>query len=101
MQLLESDPYSPPTNSPINSEILNLLAEEGQVVKVSESVVFSTKAYQHMVDKISSYICENGNITVANVRDIFKTSRKYALALVDHMDQQQITRRIGDARVLR
>ena len=101
IRLLESDPYSPPTDSPIDVEILNLLANEGRVVRVSESVVFSASAYNQLVDGISTYIREQGEITVGDVRDMFGTSRKYALALMDHLDHQRITRRVGDARVLR
>ncbi|MEE9323948.1 MAG: SelB C-terminal domain-containing protein, partial [Dehalococcoidia bacterium] len=37
----------------------------------------------------------------AQVRDILNTSRKYALALMEHLDQVKITRRVGDERVLR
>ena len=101
MRLLEGDPYSPPTDSPIDPEVLNLLADEGKVVRVSENVVFSASAYRDMVDKISAYIRERGEITVADVRDMFGTSRKYALALMDALDHQRVTRRVGDARVLR
>ena len=97
---LESDPYSPPTDSPVDPEILNLLADEGKVVKVSETVVFSASAYQDMVTRISAYIEERGEITVADVRDLFSNSRKYALAVMDYLDHQRITRRVGDSRVL-
>jgi selenocysteine-specific elongation factor len=44
---------------------------------------------------------DNGSVTLAEVRDMFGTSRKYAQALLEHMDAERITRRIGDARVLR
>ena len=40
-------------------------------------------------------------VPVADVRDMFGTSRKYALALLDYLDKKRITRRVGDARVLR
>ena len=98
---LESSPYSPPTDAPLDADILNILSDEGRVVRVSDSVVFSSAAYQDMVAKISTHIRENGEITVADVRDLFDTSRKYALALMDYLDAQRITRRVGDARVLR
>ena len=101
LRLLDREPYSPPTDSPVDSEVLSLLAEEGRVVKVSENVVFSSSAYSEMVDRISMHINEQGQITVADVRDLFGTSRKYAIALMDHLDHQRITRRVGDARVLR
>ena len=101
LRMLESDPYSPPTDSPLDTEVLNLLADEGTVVKVTETVVFAASAYQAMVDKISAHIIEHGEVTVADVRDIFGTSRKYALALMDYLDHVRITRRVGDVRVLR
>ena len=101
LEVLESSPYSPPTDSPADAEVVNLLVDQGKVVKVSDSVVFSAAAYQQMVDGISHYIGDRGEITVADVRDMFDTSRKYALALLDHLDKQRITRRVGDARVLR
>jgi selenocysteine-specific elongation factor len=40
-------------------------------------------------------------MTVAQVRDEFNTSRKYALAIMEHLDERRITRRVGDERVLR
>ena len=101
LRLLDSDPYSPPTDGPIDPDVLSLLDEEGQVVKVSETVVFSAKAYQQMVDSITSHIRTHGEITVADVRDLLGTSRKYSLALMDFLDHRRITRRVGDARVLR
>ena len=101
VNLLEANPYSPPTDSPTDPEVLNLLADEGRVVKVSETVVFAASAYQEMVERVSAYVGERGEITVADVRDMFGASRKYALALLEYLDQQRITRRVGDARVLR
>ncbi len=101
MRLLESDPYSPPTDAPIDPEVLSVLTAQGRVVKVSESVVFSASAYREMVDRIRVDIQERGEITVADVRDMFGASRKYALPLMDHLDLQRITRRVGDVRVLR
>ena len=101
LRLLESDPFSPPTDTPFDPELLILLEDENQVVRAGDSVVFSMSAYQQMVEKITAYIREHGEITVADVRDMFGASRKYALPLMDHLDHQRITRRVGDARVLR
>ena len=101
IRTLEAEPFSPPTDAPPDDEVLNLLDEQGKVVRVSETVVYSAEAYEQMVGIISEYIRENGEISVANVRDVLGTSRKYALALMDYMDHKRITRRVGDARVLR
>ena len=101
LRVLESNPYSPPTDSPVDTDVLTLLADQGKVVKVSDSVIFATSAYEEMVERISAEITKRGEITVADVRTTFGTSRKYALALLEYLDQQRITKRVGDARVLR
>ena len=101
MRLLEAAPYSPPTDAPIDPEVLNLLVDEGRVARVSETVVFSASAYEDLLERVTAHLREHGEITVADVRDLFGTSRKYALALMDHLDKRRVTRRVGDARVLR
>ena len=101
LQALEANPYSPPTDVSLEPDLLNLLVEEGKVVKVSEEVVFSASAYRQMVEGIVERAKDQGKITVGEVRDLFGTSRKYALALMEYLDQERITRRVGDDRVLR
>jgi selenocysteine-specific elongation factor len=44
---------------------------------------------------------ENGKITLAEVRDLFTTSRKYAQAFLEHLDAMDITVRDGDFRKLK
>ncbi|MFC2010546.1 SelB C-terminal domain-containing protein, partial [Chloroflexota bacterium] len=68
--------------------------------KLSDSVVFSTPVYNEMVEKVNSHIKSNGKVTLGEVRDMLKTSRKYAQALLEHLDEKKITRRVGDDRVL-
>ena len=101
LRRLESEPYSPPTDIDIDAEIVNLLNDEGKVVKAGGGVVFSAAAYRQMVEKVSAHLEEHGEITVGDARNLFGTSRKYALALMDHLDHTRVTRRVGDARVLR
>ena len=97
---LNKNPYSPPGDLVPEPDLLNLLIDRQQVVKVHSSVVFSTEAYNEMVEKVSAHIRENGNVSVAEVRDMFNTSRKYVLALLEYLDEKKITRRVGDERVL-
>jgi selenocysteine-specific elongation factor len=100
LKSLSQTPYSPPSNLIPEPDLLNLLVERREVVRVSDEVVFSASAYNEMVERITSYLRANGKVTVAQVRDMFKTSRKYALALLEHLDQAKVTRRVGDERVL-
>ena len=97
---LTQNPYAPPNDLIPEPDLLNLLIEQHRVVKVSENVVFSASAYNEMVEKVTSYIKARGKVTLAEVRDLFKTSRKYAQAFLEHLDEKKITRRVGDERVL-
>ena len=98
---LESEPYSPPTEHSLDPELMALLVEEGKVVRVNETVAFAASAYKQMVDTITAHIGQHGRITVAEGRDLFDSSRKYILPLLEYLDQHHVTRRIGDERVLR
>lgn len=98
---LERHPYAPSSELRLEPDLLNLLIGQQRVVKVSDDVIFAAAAYDRMVAGVSDYIKSHGRITVAEVRDLFNTSRKYALALMEYLDEQKITRRIGDQRVLR
>ena len=52
-----------------------------------------------MLEWVRAQIADSGSVTVAAFRDRFATSRKYALALLEHLDERKITRRAGDTRV--
>jgi len=101
LKALTANPYAPVIDSMPDTELLNLLFEQGKAIKVSDNVIFSPQAYRQMVQKITEYMKSKGKITVAEVRDLLATSRKYALALMEYMDEQKVTRRVGDERVLR
>ena len=98
---LQKDPYSPASGHPLDGELLAVLIEDNRVVKVNESVVFTAEAYKDMTNKIIAHLNAQGSITVADARTMFNSSRKYVLPLLEYLDQQQITRRVGDERVLR
>jgi selenocysteine-specific elongation factor len=101
----EQEPYTTPSvaqsEEQVGSEVLNALVEQGRLVKLNEDVLFLAETYEEMTDRVVAYLQDNGTITVAQVRDMFDTSRKYALAFLGYLDEQRITRRVGDERVLR
>ena len=98
---LSQNPYAPPSELIPEPDLLNWLVAQGKVVKVSDSVVFSAAAYNEMVAKVKEYIKTHDKVSLAEVRDLFQTSRKYAQAFLDYLDGAKITRRVGDERVLR
>ncbi|MCI0847518.1 MAG: selenocysteine-specific translation elongation factor [Chloroflexi bacterium] len=101
LKSLQNSPYSPPSGQKVSQELLGVLIDQGKVVRVTDGVVFDAGAYREMTERIVQRLKDQGNITVAEARTMFDTSRKYILPLLEHMDQQQITRRTGDERVLR
>ena len=100
VEALRASPYSPPEAS-LDEDLLAYLEAKGEIVRVSDGVAFAADAFGEMVDRVTSHLRDNGSVTLAQVRDMFGTSRKYAQALLEHMDAERITRRVGDERVLR
>jgi len=80
-------------------ELFNYLQASGILVKVSEDLYFHREAYQGAVDLLRRHFSENDTLTLAQFRDLAGTSRKYAQALLEHFDQQKLTRRVEDHRV--
>ncbi len=101
VRALEASSYAPPTDGAPPADVLAYLEDAGQVVSVGEGVVFAAGAYREMVERVTEHLRKEGTITLAQARDMFGTSRKYAQALLEHLDREHVTRRVGDERVLR
>jgi selenocysteine-specific elongation factor len=103
---LAASAASPPARGELESavglspEVVQAMIERGEFVEVAPDVVYLRATYDDLVATVRTMIAEQGAITVAGYRDRFQTSRKYALALLEHLDQHRITRRVGDERVL-
>lgn len=101
----EANPFSPPgvkeCQAEAGEEAFGALLELGELVMVSSEVVFRRQDYDLMVAQIRKTIEKNGSITLAEMRDLFKTSRKYAQALLEHLDASGVTVREGDLRKLK
>jgi selenocysteine-specific elongation factor len=102
---LKANPYNTPSykdvQAKLGDELLAATLDDGQLVAVSPEVVFRSQDFAVLLDGIRAHLEAHGQITVAEVRDLFSTSRKYALALMEHLDARGVTRRIGDARILK
>jgi selenocysteine-specific elongation factor len=105
MRRFAQSPYSPPSvkesQSEVGEEVLNALVELGQLKQLSSDVILRTSDYEEMVAKVRAFIAETGQMTVADARDMFDSSRKYMLALMEHLDASGVTVRDGDFRRLR
>jgi selenocysteine-specific elongation factor len=104
LSVFANNPFSPPSFKDsvkeIGADLLLYLIQSGQLVKVAADVVFEKRTYQSMKEKIEGALAEHGEITVAQVRDLFGTTRKYSLAMMEHLDEIGLTTRDGDVRRL-
>jgi selenocysteine-specific elongation factor len=98
-------PYNTPLPRDMAAElgdhVLLALIENGQLTRLSKDVIILADTYHEFLTWLQVYLAAHGTINVAQVRDAFDTSRKYALALLEFTDEQKITKRVGDERVLR
>jgi selenocysteine-specific elongation factor len=82
-------------------ERMRRLERAGQAVRVDRNLHFHPEPLSALVARIVA-ICErDGVATIAGVRDELGTSRKYAQALLEHLDALKVTRRQGDVHLLR
>jgi selenocysteine-specific elongation factor len=99
------NPYNTPlprdVAATLGEEVMVALVEMNRLTRISNEVILLSETYQQFLAWLRGYLQENKSVTVAQVRDVFGTSRKYALALLEYTDEQRITRRVGDERVLR
>ncbi len=105
LQEFTKEPYSPPSYKQsvdiIGEDLITALIETGALIQVGEDVLLQPEVYQEMHDAVINHIRTKGEITLGELRDKFQTSRKYAVAVLEYLDQAGITIRRGDKRVLR
>jgi selenocysteine-specific elongation factor len=98
-------PYTTPSvkdsSAAVGEDVLGVLIARGDLVQVSPEVLFLSQTYEEVVSRIRAHIEREGSITLAQVRDMFQTSRKYAQGLLEHLDEIGVTKRVGDERVLK
>lgn len=84
----------------VGEAVYEALLALGQLKQISAEVVWEANDYAKFTQAVYTYLQQQTTITAAQVRDLFQTSRKYAIALLEHLDDQKITRRNGDMREL-
>jgi len=98
-QLVE-DLKLPPDPGKIR-ELMNAMERDGKIVKIATDLYFARPVLDVAREKLTAYLGAQNEITAAAYRDLLGTSRKFAIALLDHFDRAGVTIRIGDARRLR
>lgn len=84
----------------IATEILEALRREGRLEKLASNCYIHTECLEKAVNLLRCTINEKGSITLSEYRDLLGTSRKYAVRILEYLDQQKVTRLVNDARIL-
>ena len=106
ISLLDANPLEPPNpkeiiNSENDEAALKFLLQTNEAIQLDEKVILLSKNYNEAVDKIRSYITQNGPATAADLRKALSSTRRVIIPLLEHLDKEGITFRSGDTRVLK
>ncbi|HWE10959.1 MAG TPA: selenocysteine-specific translation elongation factor [Solirubrobacteraceae bacterium] len=96
--------HEPPTEADLGEQARHLAAlrAHGRATRIGRSMHAHPEAIEHVRAVVERVAFEEGSITLARLRDELGTSRRYAQALLEHLDAARVTRRqADDSRVLR
>ena len=103
--LISEKPFDPPARRQIapdspGREALKFLIEEREIVEIDTDLVLSGKAFAAMKAAVADFISKNGPATVSELRQKLQTSRRTVVPLLEKLDREGVTRRLGDRRSL-
>ena len=102
MQVLNSNAFTPPSivemNQLAGEAVVRALLDMQRLINVNDKIAFARDDYLRMVADIRRHIKDHDEIDIKTLRDKYGTSRKYAIAMLEHLDSLGITQRVGDMR---
>jgi selenocysteine-specific elongation factor len=109
--LLGSAPLAPPDVKDIEkalgvgrsrlAEVMRAMERQGSIVRVTSDLFFLSGCIDRVKDDLIHHLSRGGDITPGAFRDLFGTTRKYAIPLLEYFDREGVTIRVGDVRRLR
>ena len=81
-------------------KIVTLLLRERILIKISDDLVFHQSALADLRQKVTTVKATTPKIDVARFKDMTGVSRKYAIPLLEYLDRERVTRRVGDERFI-
>jgi selenocysteine-specific elongation factor len=79
-------------------KIVTLLLRDKVLVKISDELVFHCGALEELRRQMAAFKVKSAKIDVAKFKEMTGVSRKYAIPLLEYLDRERVTRRVGDAR---
>ena len=81
-------------------KLVTLLLRDRILIKLADDLVFHQTALQGLRQIMATQKARNPKIDVATFKDLLGVTRKYAIPLLEYLDQQRVTRRVGDERII-
>ncbi len=105
-EALTGHPFDPPSRRAVESdpqarEVLRFLIENGDVIELAFDVVLLRESFERMKSHVAEFISKNGPSTVSQLRQALGSSRRVMVPLLERLDREGFTQRLGDKRSLR
>jgi len=105
-EALTGQPFDPPSRNSIESnpqarQVVRFFIENGEVTELGLDVLLLRENFERMKSQVTEFISQNGPATVSQLRQALGSSRRVVVPLLERMDRDGITRRVGDKRCLR
>jgi selenocysteine-specific elongation factor len=81
--------------------VLRILSDEGRLVKVKEELYFSARALERIKEMVLDYFTRNQELTPTDFKNLTGLTRKFSIPLLEYLDKEKVTVRVGDVRQLR
>ena len=81
-------------------KLVTLLLREKLLVKISDELVFHRDALAELRRSLATQKTTSPHIDVARFKDLTGVSRKYAIPLLEYLDRERVTKRVGDLRLI-
>ena len=78
--------------------VMRLLCEEGALVKIKDGLYYHGPVLNDILERVRRWFESNDNLDVGSLKEILGLSRKYLISLLEYMDNERITVRVGDQR---
>ncbi|OGC91264.1 MAG: selenocysteine-specific translation elongation factor [candidate division Zixibacteria bacterium RBG_16_48_11] len=105
-KILESNASTPPGREELIRQdpdfdlVVTYLIQIGELIELRDGFLIRTSDFQIIQDKVRTLLSQKGQISVSDAREYLQTTRKYAVPILEKLDQLGITKRKGDYRIL-
>ena len=105
-EALAGQPFDPPSRKVIESDpqarqVVRFFIENGDVTELGLDVLLLRENFERMKSQVAEFISQNGPATVSELRQALGSSRRIMVPLLERLDRDGVTRRVGDKRCLR